>query len=482
MCRGTLAVFVVAWLGNASSVGIRRLEVDRRRDAHVQKHANRDCPPHECESTRTLDASTSELRPWPNLPPTPNRPNCNVIMRRTIGLVCAWIAGVNVGCGKLATSPVAGDAGAQAQCFIGAPSPDAAFHSGAMNISSNAVNTFAIAADSSGRWLLAGSEGHGAGRPWVMRLTPIGDPDPSFGNNGFVEFPIGDIQDVAYSVHEDGAGRVLVGGTTESASLVSAFVARLTPSGALDTTFASTSPRPGILVLDSSFQGAPVAFADDSSGIYVAAENDAKPSGFLLRLTLDGTVDSTFAPVRSAKFGLHNPIIARDGVYYDNGPLLWKVDRAGNPDSAFGGRCIGGSCAPPGAALLPPKSREHCVVGLEDGVVAVSDQLPSKLRAFTHAGDLMFDDRSSPVGANAVAVACNRIMAAGWDGQGNVGAVAVGLDGLPVAGDPPATIWAFQPSSNPQLLVTAIDRRTGRIVFAQDVLPAGTIFIAGYHL
>ena len=58
----------------------------------------------------------------------------------------------------------------------------------------------------------------------------------------------------------------------------------------------------------------------------------------------------------------------------------------------------------------------------------------------------------------------------------------VSADGQPIPGDPPATTWLFEPSSNPQLLVTAIDKRTGRIVFAQDVLPAGTIFIAGYHL
>lgn len=398
-----------------------------------------------------------------------------------------FIGVVTVSCGTLKTSVVDGGApdGAEEPCVFGAPSADPAFHSGAMNLTSDAVNTFALAADSSGRWLLAGTEGHGAGRPWVMRLTPKGDPDPSFGNGGFVEFPIGDVNDVASSVHEDSAGRVLVGGVTATTVGGNAFVARLTPSGALDKTFASSSTRPGIFILDSSLDGAPVAIADDSSGIYVAAENGAKPSGFLVRLTLDGAVDSSFHIVRSSKFGLHNPIIVSDGVLYDDGFLLWKVDKVGNLDTTFGGRCVGAHgnlCAPPGAETLPLKTREHCATALEDGVVAVGDQLPATVRAFTRDGDTMFGDKSSAIGANAVTVACNRIIIAGWDGQGNVGAVALGLDGQPIPDDPPAARWSFEPSANPQLLVTAIDKRTGRIVFAQDVLPAGTIFIAGYRL
>jgi uncharacterized delta-60 repeat protein len=87
---------------------------------------------------------------------------------------------------------------------------------------------------STGKLVVAG--GYGTGSILVLRLTPTGQLDPTFGpqHNGFVTVPVAGI---AHSMGIDGKGRILVGsfdGTTIGKPMI---VARFSPNGILDSSY-----------------------------------------------------------------------------------------------------------------------------------------------------------------------------------------------------------------------------------------------------
>jgi len=87
---------------------------------------------------------------------------------------------------------------------------------------------------STGRLLIAG--GYGQGSMLVLRLTPGGQLDPTFGQNqsGFVTVPIGG---VAQSIAIERSGEIVVGGSNGNRQGRPMVVARLTRNGALDHRF-----------------------------------------------------------------------------------------------------------------------------------------------------------------------------------------------------------------------------------------------------
>ena len=96
--------------------------------------------------------------------------------------------------------------------------------------------------------------------------------------------------DYAGAVAIDGQQRILVAGFTPNTS----FVARLSPDGALDPTFAAQAATPGVWLDPQDRAGAvPDAgfLIPDRDGVYVAGYE------YLLRLLDDGTPDSGFPVV-----------------------------------------------------------------------------------------------------------------------------------------------------------------------------------------
>jgi uncharacterized delta-60 repeat protein len=87
---------------------------------------------------------------------------------------------------------------------------------------------------STGRLLIAG--GYGQGSMLVLRLTPGGQLDPTFGQNGsgFVTMPVGG---VAQSIAIGRGGEIVVGGSNGNPQGRPMVVARLGPNGVLDHRF-----------------------------------------------------------------------------------------------------------------------------------------------------------------------------------------------------------------------------------------------------
>ena len=71
---------------------------------------------------------------------------------------------------------------------------------------------------------------------WIARLTPDGTLDATFNGTGYKDLSFGTIQDKGLSIALQTDGKILVGGTSGNTAEFFT-VARLTTSGALDTTF-----------------------------------------------------------------------------------------------------------------------------------------------------------------------------------------------------------------------------------------------------
>jgi uncharacterized delta-60 repeat protein len=203
---------------------------------------------------------------------------------------------------------------------------------------------------------------------YVLRTSSIGDYDGSFSGDGkaYVEPTVGngDVAFFAAALQSD--GRIVVGGlidTTPNATIGPAsqgLVARLTSTGALDTTFSGD----GLVALPSTLGGDSALVHDlailRDGRILVAVHSET--DGFTLqpvvcRLTASGELDGTFAgggcvQVESGlPTGVTNRVekIAVDrfgriviaGVSYTSGAygraFVARLTAGGSPDAGFGG-------------------------------------------------------------------------------------------------------------------------------------------------
>jgi uncharacterized delta-60 repeat protein len=165
-----------------------------------------------------------------------------------------------------------------------------------------------IAVDSSGRIVVAGDsqDGFAPGAAAVARLNPDGSFDPTFnGGNLLVSEVFGGAVDDATAVATDGGLIYLTGITSKNPAGAGQPVARLTGSGAPDTTFGTN----GVVVVTP--QSASGTGSVNGVGIKVAADGrvviagNAFPPGLsngdfaVARLLPDGTPDPLFNPAGS---------------------------------------------------------------------------------------------------------------------------------------------------------------------------------------
>jgi len=193
--------------------------------------------------------------------------------------------------------------------------------------------------------------------------------DPSFGNGGTSRIDVADLADYAAAVHRLPDGMILVAGcatwglTTDLRAVQRAFVARLTPDGALDATFGTN----GIAIeLDAAPAVTYVAAVVVSSNgwIYVggsapAATGSADPAFAVAAFAPDGAPDAAFGQSGVALANVEDQsavsdaaewvqglaqqpdgklvAVGRVGTNADGGTRLGvvRVDAAGRVDPAF---------------------------------------------------------------------------------------------------------------------------------------------------
>jgi uncharacterized delta-60 repeat protein len=163
-----------------------------------------------------------------------------------------------------------------------------------------------LAVDSSGRYVIAGTDG--ANDFAVVRFSSAGAPDTGFSSDGVISVNVDSTpsDDAAEAVATDSQGRVVVAGRTSPAGSVdpadrNTAVARLTTAGDLDLNFNSAGSIDGRAIFDLSGtqleDGArAVAIGGKDRPILagVAKQGD-ELDGVVARLTLGGSPDIKFS-------------------------------------------------------------------------------------------------------------------------------------------------------------------------------------------
>lgn len=166
-----------------------------------------------------------------------------------------------------------------------------------------------------------GSDG-GVPKAFLLKLTPTGEPDPTFGTDG----KIPGFSTSSYFHHVIAfAGGVIVSGIADVGGANEREVRKLDATGALDTMFGD-----GGRVLLSGFE--PLLLARPGGGFFTRTEN-----GFVL-YGATGALDASFAPT---VFGANAVTLDGQGrliscMESGGGFLLRRFLPTGAPDSSFG--------------------------------------------------------------------------------------------------------------------------------------------------
>jgi uncharacterized delta-60 repeat protein/uncharacterized repeat protein (TIGR01451 family) len=180
-----------------------------------------------------------------------------------------------------------------------------------------------LAIDALGRIVLAGYASDDLDVDVMLaRYKDDGSLDASFGTGGVALIDLGGIAQ-ADAVAIDAHGRIVVAGVRAAApgQPVDAMVARVTPDGLLDPSFAGT----GWAITDfGGFYDRARAVAIAANGKIVVAGrggNDLAPDFAIARYTLDGTLDATF--------GLGGRVATDFGTNDGDSPAGLAIDPAG---------------------------------------------------------------------------------------------------------------------------------------------------------
>ena len=158
---------------------------------------------------------------------------------------------------------------------------------------------YGMALQPDGKIIAVGDMNTGTGYAFaVLRLTPQGDPDPTFGNGTgrvVTSFVTASENDEAFSVVVQGDGKIVVGGeslvTTSSGNAQDDFaLARYNTDGSLDTTFGTA----GMVTTSFGTENAAVhALAINSSGQIIAAGSNGTNQA-VARYNSNGSLDAAF--------------------------------------------------------------------------------------------------------------------------------------------------------------------------------------------
>ncbi len=222
-----------------------------------------------------------------------------------------------------------------------------------------------VAVDPSGTFVMAGSAG--GGQTALVRLTPTGALDGSFGSGGIALHDLSPSQgDTLRAIVRLDDGRYVTCGTYFSAGTATDFlVARFADDGSLDTTFNGS----GFAVTSFLQSGPGGSLFDQCNAVAVQADGMIVSAGFtaeagpnhvaLTRHDANGTIDSGFGTggkvdINAAATSNGNSearalLVLPDGKLlvagYASGPgnsefLVMRLNSDGTPDTSFGGTGI----------------------------------------------------------------------------------------------------------------------------------------------
>lgn len=217
---------------------------------------------------------------------------------------------------------------------------------------SSGANLTGVGLQSDGRIIVAGNATASRRDFLVSRFSEDGRLDPEFGNDGFVLVDFNGDDDAARCLMVLQNDRILLGGYARNGAGSDLAMVRLTPDGGLDATF-GTDGKVDLpigagedwiegIALDSSGRIAAAGFAASTGGIR---------DWLVARFTADGVLDSSFGTagrvVLTSEDGdqaydvtvLPNDDLVVVGVRYDgeaNRMALAKLDSAGVLVSSFG--------------------------------------------------------------------------------------------------------------------------------------------------
>ena len=164
---------------------------------------------------------------------------------------------------------------------------------------------------------------------WVVRITPAGEPDPTFGPsaNGIVLInnPLGaadPLNDFGLASVLDGQGRILVGGQAKEGVSPGPFITRLNSDGSVDTTFGNVGTA--TIPLDPVNTDAVVGLALTPEGNIIANINSGPA----------GNTDAVYASFFSD--GTRNLNFGQDYDYNGQADGYFRYDHAGLNDSTHG--------------------------------------------------------------------------------------------------------------------------------------------------
>jgi len=199
-----------------------------------------------------------------------------------------------------------------------------------------------------GTFVLAGfSEPTVGSTQWIIsKVTAAGAVDTTFGVSGHRAVTGGTGAEQALGIARDSSGRFVVAGMLQGISNLDVGVARLTSTGALDTTFGTN----GVATFDFGGEEFIGGVAIDSMGrIVVVGRQGGLVGGELLvaRLTSAGALDMSFGtngrylPTTAQSETLNAVVIdASDNViavgFRDDDSAILKLDVSGTPVAGFG--------------------------------------------------------------------------------------------------------------------------------------------------
>jgi len=169
----------------------------------------------------------------------------------------------------------------------------------------------------------------------VVRLSPEGSLDPTFGNGGVVVVP--SASGFAVALQPD--GKIVVGGTSSSGPGLA--VMRLLPDGRMDTSFGAG----GRATANVGGYGTAFALAIQSDGKIVAVGRASPPGSFdpgdfgVARFNADGSLDSSFAANGRVRTDFGGGEDALDVALQPDGKIV-VVGGPGGLRRAVGGRAL----------------------------------------------------------------------------------------------------------------------------------------------
>ncbi len=296
----------------------------------------------------------------------------------------------------------------------------------------NAIDTAALADHGHGS-VIAGRAG---GAVLVARFGATVVPDTTFGVDGEAVLDITPGDDVAYAVEGRDDGRTLVAGAAGG----SAFVARLTPAGALDSTFGVG----GVVLVDLGPGGELRSLEQGSGDVIVAGGTAVGPAGsdgVIVQLTSSGAFDPGF--------GTGGRAILDFGSATDRGNALFRSGAAGSSPVLAGGDgadmrvgrvdLAGNVLAPTGQALSridfsPSSERASAMAVQPDGklLVAGGGSRGMTLMRFHPGGSLDAGTVAAGAYHSLVRGRDGVVQAWGWNGYGQLGTGTAADSAIPV--------------------------------------------------